>query len=45
MANLLPWQGQSIVPAATLLTVQPWWVQTAENALKVPACGWVTTTF
>src|SRR3954453_14431645 len=26
-------------------TVQPLWVQTAVNALKVPSAGWVTTTF
>src|SRR5580765_5467221 len=26
-------------------TWQPWWVQVALNALKVPAVGWVTTTF
>ncbi len=45
MANLLPWQGQSIVPLATLLTVQPWWVQIAEKAANVPGTGWVTTTF
>jgi hypothetical protein len=45
MANLLPWQGQSIVPSATLFTVQPRWVQIAENAANVPATGWVTTTF
>jgi hypothetical protein len=25
-------------------TRQPWWVQTAENALKSPSVGWVTTT-
>src|SRR5436305_416790 len=40
----LPWHGQLIVPSLTSLTGQPWWVQTAENALKVPAVGWVTTT-
>ena len=45
MLNLLPWQGQLMVPSATLLTVQPWWVQIAEKALKSPASGWVTTTF
>lgn len=45
MANLLPWQGQSIVPLTTLFTVQPWWVQMAENAANVPCAGWVTTTF
>src|ERR1700738_1326541 len=43
MAYLLPWQGQSIVPAATLFTVQPWWVQIAENALNVAGAGCVTT--
>ena len=44
MAYLLPWHGQSMVPSATLLTVQPWCVQMAEKALKVPGAGWVTTT-
>ena len=31
--NLLPWHGQAISPSATVLTVQPWWVQTALKAL------------
>ena len=31
-------------PFRTSVTRQPWWVQTAVNALNVPACGWVTTT-
>jgi hypothetical protein len=25
--------------------VQPWWVQIAENALNVPAFGWVITSW
>ena len=45
MENLLPWQSQLMVPSETLATRQPWWVQTAENALNSPAVGWVTTTF
>jgi hypothetical protein len=44
IANLLPWQGQLIVPFWTLLTRQPAWVQTARKHLKSPAVGWVTTT-
>jgi hypothetical protein len=43
MSNLLPWQGHSMV-LSTLLTAQPWCVQMVENALMVPARGWVTTT-
>ena len=43
--NLLPWHGQSMVPFETLLTMQPWCVHTALNALKVPACGYVITMF
>ena len=43
MANWLPWQGQLMVPPSTVETVQPWWVQIAENALNVPALGWVIT--
>ena len=39
MRNLLPWQGQSMVPSATLATVQPWWVQMAEKALNSPAAA------
>lgn len=41
--NLLPWHGQFIVPPATLVSMQPWWVQILENALKLPELGWVTT--
>src|SRR6202042_1784128 len=41
----LPWQGQSIVPSATLSTVQPMWVQIALKPLNSPFVGWVTTTF
>ena len=44
MENVLPWQGQTITPPCTPDTVQPWWVQIAENALNSPAVGWVTTT-
>ena len=33
-AKRLPWQGQLIVPSATSLTAQPWWVQVALNALE-----------
>lgn len=43
-SNLLPWQGQLMVPSATFWTVHPWCVQTAENAWKVPCSGCVTTT-
>src|ERR1700744_1990098 len=42
--NLLPWQGQSIVPSATWLHRHPTWVQTALKALNSPLAGWVTTT-
>lgn len=45
MRNSLPWQAQLIVPFETVATMQPWWVQTAEKALKPPFSGWVTTTF
>lgn len=41
--NVLPWQGQSIVPFATLPSRQPTWGQTALKALNSPATGWVTT--
>src|SRR6476469_9291023 len=41
--NLLPWHGQSMVPSATLFTVQPAWVQIAEKPLNSPADGCVTT--
>src|SRR5271166_3241230 len=37
--NSLPWQGQSMVPLATLLQMQPTCVQTALNALKTPLAG------
>src|ERR1700730_2879247 len=40
---LLPWQGQSIVPSATLFTVHPACVHFAEKPLNTPAVGWVTT--
>src|ERR1700677_3718540 len=43
MANLLPWQGQLMVPFETLLTMQPSWVQIAVNALNDPDCGCVIT--
>src|ERR1700760_3652063 len=42
--NLLPWQGQLIVPSATWLHRHPTWVQTALKALNSPLAGWVTTT-
>jgi len=42
--NLLPWQGQSMVPSATWSTMHWACVQTALNALYSPADGWVTTT-
>src|SRR5215212_5850148 len=42
-ANLLPWQGQLMVPPATSLTLHPWWVQVALKPLNVPATGCVTT--
>ena len=41
---MLPWHGQSIVPSATLSTVQPLCVHFAEKPLNTPADGWVTTT-
>src|SRR5689334_98251 len=43
IANSLPWHGQLIVPFSTVDTAHPWWVQIAENALNVPALGWVIT--
>ena len=45
MLYWLPWHGQSIVPLAILLTMQPMCVQTALKALNSPEAGWVTTTF
>jgi len=42
--NWPPWQGQSMVPSATSLMMQPTCVQTALNALYWPRAGWVTTT-
>ena len=44
MLYWLPWHGQSMVPSLIWLTMHPIWVQTALNALKSPAAGWVTTT-
>src|SRR5580700_9991262 len=43
MLNLLPWQGQLMVPFETLLTKQPACVQIAVNALNDPDCGCVIT--
>ena len=43
MLNLLPWQGQLMVPFETLLTKQPACVQITENALNDPDCGCVIT--
>ena len=45
MLNLLPWHGQLMVPPETVLTMQPWCVHTAVNALNDPACGCVITMF
>ena len=45
MLNLLPWQGQLMVPFETLLTMQPSCVQIAENALNDPDRGCVITMF
>ena len=45
MSKVLPWHMQLMVPPETSPTTQPEWVQIAENALKSPSCGWVTTTF
>src|SRR4051812_24624552 len=45
MRYLLPWHGQSMVPFATVPTVQPWWVQIAEKALNSSFFGCVTTIF
>lgn len=39
------WHGQMISPPETVPTVQPWCVHTALKPLKVPAAGWVMTTF
>ena len=36
MLYLLPWHGQLMVPFETLLTMQPWCVQIAVNALNDP---------
>ena len=33
MSKVEPWHGQVMTPFDTPLTVQPWWVQMAENAL------------
>ncbi len=44
MSKVEPWHGQAMTPFETPLTVQPWWVHTAEKALKSPAVGWVMTT-
>src|SRR3954465_3765297 len=41
--NLLPWQGQLMVPSAISLTVQPACGQITPNALNSPFLGWVTT--
>ena len=43
MLNLLPWQGQLMVPFETLSTKQPSCVQIALNALNDPDCGCVIT--
>src|SRR5437868_1733785 len=43
MLNLLPWQGQLMVPPLTLPTVQPIWGQMALKHLKTLADGLVTT--
>ena len=44
MLYWLPWHGQSMVPSLIWLTMHPMWVQTALNALKSLAVGWVTAT-
>ncbi|CAM5486137.1 HTH-type transcriptional regulator HdfR [Streptomyces alboniger] len=44
MSNLLPWQGQLMVPPSTLVTGHCLWVQRLEKALNSPLVGWVTTT-
>ena len=41
--TVLPWHGHGISPSELDSTRQPWWVQTAEKALKSPSVGWVTT--
>src|SRR3954452_23140410 len=41
--NLLPWQGQLMVPPAISLTVQPACGQMTPNALNSPFLGCVTT--
>src|SRR5689334_21340577 len=45
MWNLLPWQGQSMVPFLICESAHPACVQIAEKPLKVPFDGCVTTTF
>ena len=44
MLNLLPWQGQLIVPFAIWSTMHCMCVQTALNPLNCPRLGCVTTT-
>src|SRR4029450_9246467 len=41
----LPWHSQLMVPSETELTMQPWWVHTAEKHLNSPSDGWVMTTW
>src|SRR4029453_18041913 len=45
MENWLPWHGHLITPPSTLLTSQPWCVQTLLKALNVPWIGWVMEQF
>src|SRR6476659_8829750 len=42
--NSLLWQGQVMTPSVIPVTAQPACVHFDENALNVPAVGWVTTT-
>src|SRR6185436_21172259 len=41
--NLLPWQGQSMVPFSTVDTSHPLCGHTVENPLNTPAVGCVIT--
>ncbi len=41
----LPWHSQLMLPSETELTMQPWWVHTAEKHLNSPSAGWVMTTW
>ena len=44
IAYRLLWHGHTMLRSSTCDTVQPWWVQMAENTRNRPSRGWVTTT-